>query len=513
MSPKDDLFGPEGRTVVRPTPSPAESRDTAGPAPPATAQSVPAQGPDATVVAPGTDQSPPRGWASGTLIQQGSLADEAFHNSNSPGLEAAHPVPSRPSDEISQETLFDACNGIEYSSANPFIAAAAPLLILFGQLRLATAERAAAPVASHVADSILKFDQAIAKAGVSDEDARIAKYVLCETADDIIGHLVGIERATSRRHSILSHFFQAGSSGWGFYQAVNTVLADPEPHCDLLELMHACLSLGFEGQYRGSTRDDGNLERVRRDVYEAFRHFRARPNEELSPRWQMLPTEKARSTPRVPPWAIMAAVCAALAGTFFALRIVITDEGDALAHQLLALNPPTPVSIERASVVPVTGELELTTPDASTQIDRIRTALAKDIENGAVSVEKKGEFIVVEINNLLLFQSGKADVKAEFDPVAARIAAALEPEPGPIRVVGHTDDVKPRKSSAFKSNYDLSVARAKAVGKLMSAKIGDPSRIAVEGKGEDEPIADNTTQEGRARTRRVDLMIPQEETL
>ena len=516
MSSKDDLFGSGGSTVIRPAPG-AGSRDTAGPAPPAAAQDIPAQGPDATVLDPGIDQSPPSGWASGTVIYQGAPASGSIPSvdaeSNSPQVDAAHRAPGGSSDGISQESLFDACNCIEYSSANPFIEAAAPLLILFGQLRLATAERPAAPLASHVADSILKFDRTIAKARVSEEDARIAKYVLCETADDIIGNLVGIDRETSRQHSMLSRFFQGGSSGWGFYQAVNTILADPEPHCDLLELMHACLSLGFEGQYRSSASDDGNLERVRRDVYETLRDFRARPNEELSPRWQVLSAAMAQSTPRVPLWAIVAAISAVLAGVFFALRIVITDEGDALAHELLAVNPSTPVVIERASVVPLTGELERTTPADTTQIERIRAALAKEIEGGGLSVERKGQFIVVEINNLLLFQSGKAEVKAEFDPIAARIAAALAPEPGPIRIVGHTDDVKPRKSSAFKSNYDLSVARAKAVEKVMSAKMGDPSRIAVEGKGEDEPIADNTTPEGRARNRRVDLMIPREETL
>ena len=113
----------------------------------------------------------------------------------------------------------------------------------------------------------------------------------------------------------------------------------------------------------------------------------------------------------------------------------------------------------------------------------------------------------------MLFQPGKAEVKPEFNAIAADIAAALNPEPGPIRIVGHTDNVKPKKSSAFKSNFDLSVARAKAVETIIAPQFKDASRITVDGKGEDEPIADNATPEGRARNRRVDVMIPREETL
>ena len=125
-----------------------------------------------------------------------------------------------------------------------------------------------------------------------------------------------------------------------------------------------------------------------------------------------------------------------------------------------------------------------------------------------MAVDQKGEFIVVEINNLLLFASGRAEIKAEFEPIAGRIAAALDPEKGPIKIVGHTDNVKPRKSNAFKSNFDLSVARAKAVETVVASKIADRARIVVEGKGEDEPIANNATPEGRTKNRRVDLMIP-----
>jgi type VI secretion system protein ImpK len=468
------------------------------------------QGPDATVFDPGISQHPPAGWASGTVIYQGAPIAEIGLAADASIDEAisGHAAPVS-AIKISQKALLDAGDSIQYSSANPLISAAAPLLILFSHLRLTTVEKQAAPLASHVASSIEEFERKIAEANVPEEDARIAKFVLCEVADDIIGNLPGPDRDTWKQHSVLSRFFQVGSPGTGFYTALNTILANPEAHYDLLELMHACLSLGFEGQYRGLAREADNLERVRRDVYETLRYFKARADDDISPRWQGLSAMMPQSLPRVPLWAIAAAMSAALAGAFFTLRILITNEGDALAGELLALNPSTPVVIERANFVPFTEEVKITT----TQIDRIRASLARDIEGGGLTVETKGEFIVVEINNLLAFQPGKADLKADFDPIAARIAAALEHEPGAIRIVGHTDDIKPRKSSVFKSNYDLSVARAEAVEKVIAAKIGDPSRITVEGRGEDEPIADNKTPEGRARNRRVELMIPRQETL
>jgi type VI secretion system protein ImpK len=221
-----------------------------------------------------------------------------------------------------------------------------------------------------------------------------------------------------------------------------------------------------------------------------------------------------RSSARLPLWVIAAAASALLTAAFFALRVFITNEGEAVAGELLALNPSTPIAIERASVAPLAEPVKVTPPQpATTQIDRIRSALAREVAGGGLTIGTKGDFIVVEINNLLLFQSGSAEVKPEFLPVAADIAAALEPEPGPIRIVGHTDNVKPRRSSAFKSNFDLSVARAQAVETMMAPQFSNPSRITVDGKGEDEPIADNSTPEGRASNRRVDVMIPREETL
>ena len=92
-------------------------------------------------------------------------------------------------------------------------------------------------------------------------------------------------------------------------------------------------------------------------------------------------------------------------------------------------------------------------------------------------------------------------------------SGALDKEPGPILVTGHTDNIKPRPTSAFKSNYDLSVARAKSVEAVLAKSLSDPTRIQADGKGDLDPVADNKTEQGRAQNRRVEIMIPKEETL
>ena len=416
-----------------------------------------------------------------------------------------------------QDALIDAAEGVQYAAANPILAAAAPLLMLFGQLRLMPVERQAAPLAEHIAEAIETFDRAIAKAGTGEEDARIAKFALCETADDLVGNLPWPSKDSWLQHSLVAQFFHSQPTGAGFYGALNTILAKPEAHYDLLELMHACLSLGFEGQYRGLTGERNTLERVRRDVYDTLRYFKPRANDDISPRWQGMAAAMPKPGARLPLWAVAAAAATLVTAAFFGLRVTITDEGDATAGELLALNPSTPVTIERASVAAPAEPVQASPPPPmvpdTTQIDRIRAALAKEIVGGGLSVGEKGEFIVVEINNQLLFASGQAEVKAQFKPVAADIAAALNAEPGPIKIIGHTDNVKPKKSSAFKSNFDLSVARAKAVQALVAKQLKDPSRLSADGKGEDEPIADNGTADGRARNRRVDVMIPKQQTL
>lgn len=494
MSSEDRRPGLPGRTMVLTAADPTDGGIENGVAPTA-----------GTVIFGGPLSSASHQSNSGTLFLAGGNRDDTIWTQPNAGV---GPAPA-PSGKVLLDALPDANEAAPYPSDNSLLAAAAPLLSLLGWLRRSTVEANQEKLSSMIAEEVRAFDRRAAQAGVQPADARIATYALCETSDDVVLNLPGIDAAKWRSSGMLAQFFQTEEVGTGFFRALNTVLSNPESRYDLLELFHACLSLGFEGQYRTAPQKS-DLERVRQDVYETLRYFKARPDLDLSPHWRGLTEAPGGQSRRIPVWAAAAAAVALVAASYFAMRVTITDQGEALATELLALSPVTPVTIERPNYQ--TAAVEVPQP-VTTQLERIQKALTADIQAGNLAVEQRGGFIVIEINNALLFASGRADLKPEFGSIARRIASALDAERGSIRIVGHTDNVKPKRSGAFKSNYDLSVARAKAVELVVAPDINDQSRLVVEGKGEDEPIADNSTPEGRTKNRRVDLMIPREETL
>ena len=132
-----------------------------------------------------------------------------------------------------------------------------------------------------VAEAIERLEQELRSAGLPEQQIVSAKYAICATADDIVQNLPGAERQLWTQYSMLSRFFQARTSGVGFFEELSRIRANPALNIDLLELMHACLSLGFEGQYRSGAGGDVMLQQIRRDVYQTIRHIRARSSDSM----------------------------------------------------------------------------------------------------------------------------------------------------------------------------------------------------------------------------------------
>ena len=125
------------------------------------------------------------------------------------------------------------------------------------------------------------------------------------------------------------------------------------------------------------------------------------------------------------------------------------------------------------------------------------------------TVERQGEGIVVKFDSGILFDTDRADLKPAAKTNLASLATSLQNNPQTnILIVGHTDN-----TGGDAHNMDLSVRRAQAVKAYITANSVAASRLTVQGKGESEPIADNTTLDGRTQNRRVEVAIVANEQL
>ncbi|MCX7724980.1 MAG: OmpA family protein [Thermodesulfovibrio sp.] len=130
--------------------------------------------------------------------------------------------------------------------------------------------------------------------------------------------------------------------------------------------------------------------------------------------------------------------------------------------------------------------------------------LLNDISGVNIKSDARG--IVITLPDSLLFSSGSAELKPESIEALIRISEKLKEIPGKVAIEGHTDNV-PIRSSIYKSNWELSAARASSVLHFLLQRGLSPDRFLIAGYGEYKPIAPNDTDEGRAKNRRVELII------
>ena len=136
----------------------------------------------------------------------------------------------------------------------------------------------------------------------------------------------------------------------------------------------------------------------------------------------------------------------------------------------------------------------------------LQEALSPLDAKGPLRVSQTTKGIVIEIGASALFQPADAKLEAEAVQVLSAAARVLAHSDNALRIEGHTDSV-PIATSVYPSNWELSAARASAVAKLFVANGLDASRIGVTGYADNRPVDSNATPEGRARNRRVTLLV------
>ena len=132
--------------------------------------------------------------------------------------------------------------------------------------------------------------------------------------------------------------------------------------------------------------------------------------------------------------------------------------------------------------------------------------LAPLVKEGKVRVTQTSLGISVEINASVLFDPGEAKLARESDRALRALGALLKTDTHAVQVEGHTDDTR-IATSVFPSNWELSSVRASSVVRLFIETGVDASRLTALGRASNMPVASNSTPEGKARNRRVAVII------
>ena len=149
----------------------------------------------------------------------------------------------------------------------------------------------------------------------------------------------------------------------------------------------------------------------------------------------------------------------------------------------------------------------LLTPDQRDARAVLERDLAEDLRNGRMELLEDGRGLVLSIPEASAFETGSADLSIAAQQAIGRLAASLRQVDNPVLIEGHTDDV-PIHSARFRSNWDLSTARATAVVQWLIEREGlEPERLSAAGYGEFHPRVPNESAAARARNRRVDVVI------
>lgn len=146
--------------------------------------------------------------------------------------------------------------------------------------------------------------------------------------------------------------------------------------------------------------------------------------------------------------------------------------------------------------------------DAVQRLDQLKAALSKEIANGDAQVERDGERVVVRMLVQGSFYSGSAVLSPDYFPLLTKIGNTIAKGGGRITIEGHTDSIPVSGNDRYRSNWDLSGARAASVADFLIERGGVPrQRMVVRGMADVKPLAPNDTREGRAKNRRIEVLI------
>lgn len=484
MSDDDPFFDPgdSDRTILRPRPGgrrPAQPQSQPGQPPPQQPSYPPPQQPGYGQQPAYPPQQPDYGQPPPPSYGQ---PQPGYDPSGQPGYGPPQPPP--------QAVLGQLGGGV-----NPITSAATTLIALMAQLRDSAHHPDPQSLFQHVTNELREFEAVARSRGESPDHVLAARYVLCTALDETVLNTPWGAQSVWATQTLLSAFHNETWGGEKFFQLLDRMLQDPRGNLHLLELMYLMIALGFEGKYRVMDRGRASLDQMQENLYQMIRTQRGEVDRTLSPHWHGVQDQRSRLAQYVPLWVVAAVAAGVLIVVYFGFLIAANRLSDPVMADIAQLGRDAPALDRGREVVAA----------AAPTVD-LRPFLRDEIAQQLVQVtdEARGQRVTIAGDGL--FASGRADVQPARVPLLEAIGDALDKVPGRVEISGHSDNVPMSAFGRYKSNWDLSMARAESVMRILATRTS-ADRMKAEGLADTQPVADNGTAQGRARNRRVEILL------
>jgi len=375
---------------------------------------------------------------------------------------------------------------------NPLREAAQPLLRMLADMPVSLNSSAAvASLRSLLVREVTAFQKVCDKANLPWKQVAAIRYALCTALDEAANRTRWGGGGVWATRGLLITFEGEVDGGEKFFLLIGRMATDPQEYIDVLEVLYRILGLGFEGRYSVVVDGQRHLEQIRQRLLTLISGARDTMRLELSPHWRGEEPGRMRLLRSVPVWATAGVAALSVFSLFAWYKYRLLSESNALEARILAIGQPPGV------VAPVVHERL-----------RLSVLLKDQIARGQVKVDEDERSSKVVFNGDYVFLPGQSRIRPELDPVLTKVAQEVARVGGHVTVTGHTDN-QPIRTAEFPDNEALSVQRAAFVADALTAHGMPADRIVALGKGDTEPVADNTTAEGRSRNRRVEVFVTQ----
>ncbi len=370
--------------------------------------------------------------------------------------------------------------------ARALLAHARPLITLATQLRHAALDAPDAMKQALVA-AVARFERDATAAGCDERSVVAASYLLCVWIDEAVDDTPW----GSGGAGLLLRFHGESDGSTKVLQLLSRLAEQPNENRALLELYHACLSLGLQGALRGSPDAVRRLEALRRRVYMTLPHP---PVTLAAPLRTAVPPGSSPLKRRLLLGALPLLGLVAL-GVYTTSHLLLAQRVDQVFASMQQLAPSS--GIAQAAAVPASAAGTIVAARAAPLLAPL---LAADRAAGRLVVNDEAHRSVVSVPAEQLFETGSTHPTSAGAELLARVAGALAGSAGKVLVIGHTDgaDIRTaRLPSAWHQSYEWA---SETVGEL--ARTLPPARLAAEGAAD----VDGGAAPAAPR-RRVDIVL------